>query len=142
MSLGPSSTERDSLYPQEAMILANYCDDSGQPIPTPSYFRPDGTSLLNRRSGGTVRCEAGRVDVIARPLNAGAFRSAVEIRWLIENPGPGTLYALTQRQTYSVLPGSTVELQTESNQQGDAPFCMDASGSEGDTIAVCPPART
>ncbi len=137
MSLGPSSTERDNLYPQEAMILANYCDDSGQPIPRTLLLQaPDGKRLYSTADRAAQDdASQGEVDVIARPLSAGAFRSAVEIKWLIENPGPGTLYALTQRQTYSVPPRSTVELQTESNQQGDAPLRVDASGSEGDTIA-------
>jgi len=138
MSLGPSSTERDSLYPQEAMILANYCDDSGQPIPRALLLQaPDGKRLYSTADrAAQYDASQGEIDVIARPLNAGVFRSAVEVIWLIENLGPGTLYALTQRQTYSVLPGSTVELQTESNKQGDALLRMDASGSEGDTIAL------
>ena len=137
MSLGPSSTERDSLYPQESMILANYCDSSGQPIPSALLLQTPDEKRLYSTADRAAREDAsqGEVDVIARPLYSGSFRSAVKVKWLVENPGPGTLYALIQPQTYSVPPGSTVELQTESDLKGDAPLRMDASGSEGDTVA-------
>ena len=61
MSLGPSSTERDSLYPQEAMILANYCDDSGQPIPRALLLQaPDGNVSIQPQIGRrrTMRARA------------------------------------------------------------------------------------
>ena len=44
----------------------------------------------------------------------------------------GRAPSLARRQTYSVSPGETIGIQT-SDQQGNAPLRLDASGGEGDT---------
>lgn len=137
VSLGPSSTERDSVYPSEAMVLANYCDDSGQSIPRALLLQiPDRDRVYSTAGrAGQDDASQGEADVVALPLSTGAFRSTIEVRWQIENPGPGTLYLFAQRQTYSVSPGETISIQTESDLRGNAPLRLDASGSEGDTTA-------
>lgn len=137
MSLGPSSTERDSLYPVEAMILTNYCDASGLPIARTLLLQaPDRGRLYSTDDRATQSDESqGEINLVARLLSSGAFRSAVEIRWQLENPGPGTLYVLKDGETDSILPGDVAELRTESDRQGNAPLRLDASGSQGDTVA-------
>ena len=116
-------------------MLANYCDDSGQPIPRALLLQIPDRERLYSTAGRAAQDDQseGEVDVVALPPSSGAFRSAIEVRWEIENPGPGTLYLLAQRQTYSVSPGETISIQTESDQQGNAPLRLDASGSEDDT---------
>lgn len=137
VSLGPSSTERDTIYPVEAVALANYCDAAGQPLNGGVFLETSASTRLYSSAARAALSDAsqGEVDLVARPLNEQIFAAGLDVTWAVDNPGPGTLYMLSDDRTQSLAPGEKAEWQGASDRQGSTLLRLDASGQTGETTA-------
>lgn len=137
VSLGPSSTERDTVYPIGAMALANYCDAAGQPLDGGVFIESSASTRLYSSAEQAVLSDAsqGEIDLVARLLEGPVFGAGRDVTWQVDNPGPGTLYALADDRTLSIDPGEIAEVQGVSDRQGSAQLRLDASGQTGETAA-------
>ncbi len=137
ISLGPSSTERDTIYPQEAAVLANYCDATGQPLANALFLQASHPARLYSSAERATLADSsnGEIDLFAQPLVEPTFRADTEINWQLVNPGPGTLYAHLPERSIAIAPGESSQIQTRSNYLGQAHLRVDAAGGPGDTEA-------
>ena len=144
LSVGPSFAERDTVRPDPAMLLGNYCDDAGQVRPTELsiqsavqkvQFSPVG-------SGQIIDDSVGEVRVSARLYEEGRFRTAADFTWDINNLGPGPIYLLADSITGPIEVGKRRQIVPASNWRGNAHNVLDAeTGAEGQnteaSISVC-----
>ncbi len=137
VSLGPSSTERDTVYPVEAVALANYCDAAGQPLDSGVFIEASASTRLYSSAEEAALSDAsqGEVGLVARLLDGPVFAAGTDVTWQVDNPGPGTLYVLTEDSARALAPGTVAELPGMSDRQGSAQLRLDASGQAGETTA-------
>jgi len=144
ISLGPSFTERDTIYPAEAVVLANYCDESGTALKRALYLdAPESSRAYSTpESTPVVDDSRGEITLAARLLTDNAFSAGQNFTWQIDNPGPGTLYVLNGDIALAIAPGTRDEIAVLSDRRGDAALHLDAhSDANGSpttaTIEVC-----
>ena len=144
ISMGPSFAERDTILPAEAVILANYGDAQGEPLIRNLYLdasRPKGIYSSSQQAK-VADASIGEISLVTRLLEEAAFAAGQDITWQVDNPGPGTLYALLETgDVLPIIPGNHAEIQWTSNRRGDAQFTLDATSTNGKattaTITAC-----
>jgi hypothetical protein len=139
ISLGPSFTERDTIYPAEAVILANYCNAAGTALKRGLYIdapkNPRVYSTLE--SAAIVDTSSGELALTARLLAGSAFAAAQSFTWHLDNSGPGTLYVLNGDSAIAIASGTRGEITVRSDRRGDATLYLDAnSAANGATTTV------
>jgi len=144
ISLGPSFAERDTVLPSEAVILANYCDAQGAQLTRKLYLDASRPSSLysSPEKAQVADSSPGEITLLARLLEQAAFAAGQDIAWQVDNPGPGTLYALLETgERLSILPGGRAEISWPSDRRGNAQLTLDAASTDGKmttaTVTAC-----
>ena len=139
VSLGPSSTERDFIRPQVA-LLRNYCDAEGQALPEGIFFRwaEPNHSFSAAGTGGVADGSDGEVRVSARLLlQAGAFRVGAAFTWDLTNTGPGPAYAFANDEAILIPAGATEQVTTTSDERGRTHLLLDAEQETALVFTTC-----
>ena len=139
VSLGPSSTERDFIRPQVA-LLRNYCDAEGQALPEGIFFRwaEPNHSLSPASTGGVADGSDGEVRVSARLLlQAGSFRVGTAFTWDLTNTGPGPAYAFANGEAILIPAGATEQVTTTSDERGRTHLLLDAEQETALVFTTC-----
>ena len=128
LSLGPSSTERDTVLPFQALVLGNYCDSSGQPVARGLFVRPreERVYFSSPSTGRLADNSAGEVLLSARFLDDGLLLPEQTVTWNIDNPGTVPFYVLAATDALLVEPGDTRLGYSRSDVRGDAYLLLDA----------------
>lgn len=140
VSLGPSSSERDNIRPQVA-LLRNYCDAEGQALPEGIFFRwaEPTHSFSAAGTGGLADGSAGEVLVSARLLQvqAGSFRAGAAFTWDLTNTGPGPAYAFANGEAILIPAGATEQVTTTSDERGLTYLLFDAEQETALVFTAC-----
>ena len=139
VSLGPSSTERDFIRPQVA-LLRNYCDAEGQALPEGIFFRwaEPNHSFSAAGTGGVADGSDGEVLVSARLLlQAGSFRVGAAFTWELTNTGPGPAYAFANDEAILIPAGATQQVTTTSDERGLTYLLLDAEQETALVFTTC-----
>lgn len=133
VSLGPSSAERDTVLPVQAVALANYCDEEDQPLQRGLFLRPQGHELLfsPMGAGRSADGSAGEALSSARLFDGGRFRIGESITWDIANRGSGIAYALVDGESVSIEANQVRQISSTSDRRGNAYLLLDAESGEG-----------
>lgn len=128
LSLGPSSSERDTIRSSQALVLANYCDSFGQPLERGLFVRPREADLhfSPAGSGKIADGSSGELLLSARFLQEGIFLSGALIVWTIDNRGPAPLNILAAAGALEIPSGDVLEGTTYTDARGDAFLLLDA----------------
>lgn len=128
LSVGPSSTERDTIRPVQAMALGNYCDADALPIARGLFVRPQEkiASYSPTPTGRSVDGSSGEVLLSARFLDGSVFLRDQLVTWTIDNRGTAPVYILAAQQLLQVEPGDTQFGYAQSDARGDAYLLLDA----------------
>ncbi|MEW6750825.1 MAG: FlgD immunoglobulin-like domain containing protein [Candidatus Latescibacterota bacterium] len=141
--LGPTSVERDTIIPDQAVALANYCDAAGLPLERGVFIRPprQRARLSPPGSGPVGDGSRGEVLVSGRLLQGGAFQPGQRITWTISNAGSVPVYVLAAARTLTVAPGERQLGVAQGDARGDAYLLLDAeagpvlAGGTADLVA-------
>lgn len=129
LSLGPSSSERDTVRSPHMLVLANYCDSFAQPLARGLFIRPGevNADFSPTGTGAVADGSSGEVQLSAHLLRReGAFLPNALIVWTIDNRGPAPLYILAAAGALEVAPGDVLEGTTYTDARGDAFLLLDA----------------
>jgi hypothetical protein len=129
LSLGPSSSERDTIRSPHMLVLANYCDSFAQPLSRGLFIRPQevNADFSPTGTGKVADGSSGEIQLSAHLLRReGAFLPDALIVWTIDNRGPAPLYILAAAGALEVPPGDLLEGTTYTDARGDAFLLLDA----------------
>lgn len=129
VSLGPSSSERDTLVTPNVMVLANYCDDGDQPVSQGLFLRPRSaeTEFSSETSASQYDDSAGELFLSAHLLDDGTFRTGQAITWTLDNRGAGAVWVLTAQGPLLIDPGDTLNGASETDDRGETVLLFDAA---------------
>lgn len=129
VSLGPSSSERDTVASPNLMVLANYCDDHDQPVAQGLFLRPGSAEaeFSSEVSASRYDESSGELFLNARLLDGGTFRTGQRIAWTLDNRGTGPIWVLTAEGPLPIDPGDTLLGGSETDDRGETVLLFDAA---------------
>lgn len=129
VSLGPSSSERDTVVSPNLMVLANYCDDNDQPVAQGLFLRPRSAEAEFSSEANASRYDesSGELFLNARLLDGGTFRTGQRITWTLDNRGTGPIWVLTAEGPLPIEPGDTLLGGSETDDRGETVLLFDAA---------------
>lgn len=128
LSLGPSSTQRDTILPVQALALANYCDAEGRMVERGLFLRPRQAQLPFSPSPHGQECDGseGELLVNAHFLEQGSFRVDQLVTWTLDNQGLAPVYVLAEAGILRLAPGDRQVGFSRTDERGDALLLLDA----------------
>ena len=128
VSLGPSFTERDTLQPTGATVLANYCDERDQVLEHSLLLDPDVQHLQFSSShrSSILDQSSGEAEMLARLYGNGSLVPNKTITWRVTNLGPSPVSILDGTAVTQVAPGNVHEHTTMANTRGNSTLVIDA----------------
>lgn len=128
-SLGTAFTERDTLTPDQKLILSNYCDASGQPVEAGIFLRPQNAMrpVSAHDQAAVADGSSGEALFLARVLRAEAPVADQPVTWEVSNSGPVDVYVHQAADVLHVTPGMTAELVTRTDPEGAVRLTLDAA---------------
>jgi hypothetical protein len=132
VSLGRSSADRDTVVAPGAVVLANYCDDNGQPVARGMFLRPPrATAEFSTATTANQQDHSpGEMMLGAQLLDNGDLRAYQTISWTLDNRGNSRVWVLTAQGPLAIEPGDQLEGGSRTDRLGDTYLVVDASPGE------------